>query len=271
MKRAITLGIGALALAGMTLPTSAADLGARPITKGPVAAPIVAYNWTGCYIGVNGGGKAGKFTGNTTILPATLTFPGAGINDDFDTQGLVGGQIGCQWQSGNWVFGLEGDVDATRISQDFVAPVGLAPFFFPGDTLELRNRWQASVRGRLGYAWDRFLVYGTGGVAFADVRATFGFAGVPFGFPTTFVEDSQTLVGGTVGGGFEYGITENLSFGVEYRFSDFGHQDFSHGTVLIGAAALPVTTSTDLQTHEVTARLNWRFNWFGGAPMAARY
>ena len=72
MKRAITLGIGALALAGMTLPTSAADLGARPITKAPVAAPVVAYNWTGCYIGANGGGKAGKFSGNTTILPATL-------------------------------------------------------------------------------------------------------------------------------------------------------------------------------------------------------
>ena len=58
---------------------------------------------------------------------------------------------------------------------------------------------------------------------------------------------------------------------MQNRFSDFGHEDFSHGTLVVGAAAIPVTTSTDLQTHEVTARLNWRFNWFGAAPVAARY
>ena len=62
MRRAITLGIGALVLAGMTFPAAAADLGARPITKAPIAAPVVAYNWTGCYIGANGGAKAGKFS-----------------------------------------------------------------------------------------------------------------------------------------------------------------------------------------------------------------
>src|SRR5215216_5077620 len=241
MKRALTVSIGALALAGMTLPSSAADLGARPIMKAPVAAPPVAFSWTSCYIGANAGGKWGRFRGFETIGPfdgfagpSTLVFPGVVANDDFDSGFLAGGQIGCQWQTGAWVFGLEGDFDATRIRETFIAPAGTLAPFFPGDSIFLRNRWQASVRGRLGYAFDRWLVYATGGVAFADVRATVGFAPVPFAAPTLFLEDSQTLIGGTVGGGVDYAITNNLSLGVEYRFSRFGHENFALGTVTGG-------------------------------------
>ena len=276
MKRAITLGIGALALAGMTLPTSAADLGARPITKGPVAAPVYAYNWTGCYIGANVGGKWGDFSGTETIGafgvfgPSFITFDNFGNNNN-DATFMGGGQLGCQWQSSNWVFGIEGDFDATDINRTFVAPGTILFPFLPGDQIQLRNDWQASVRGRLGYAWDRFLVYATGGVAFANVQVTAGFVPVAFGVPFLFAQDSQTLVGGTVGAGFEYGITENLSFGVEYRFTDFGSQDFNHGLLGIGLFTPAVTSNASLQTNEVTARLNWRFNWFGAAPTAARY
>src|SRR5689334_25446177 len=73
MKRAITLSIGAMALAATALPSAAADLGARPITKAPVAAPIAAYNWSGCYIGANAGGEWSRYSGDVTVG----AFPGA--------------------------------------------------------------------------------------------------------------------------------------------------------------------------------------------------
>jgi len=260
MKRAMTWGIGALALTGLSVPGFAADLGARPITKAPVAAPIPVYNWTSCYIGANGGGKWGRFSGDVTFSNGaggfeSLVFPNGtffnnGNSNDFESAGMGGGQIGCQWQAGGWVFGIEGDFDGTGLRQTFVSPFG-GTFFVPGDAVEFRNKWQASVRGRLGYAWDRWLVYATGGVAFADVRATF----LPAGSLVAF-EDSQTLTGGTVGGG------------VEYRFSKFGHETFDFSGFVLAPAAL--TGTTDLETHEVTARLNWHFNWFG-PPVAARY
>jgi len=268
MNKTVT-AFAALALAGLAGPGWAADLGARPITKAPIAAPIPVYNWSGCYIGANAGGKWGKFNRDVTAgtFPAVTVFGFDGVNDDFDSSFMGGGQIGCQWQSGAWVWGIEGDFDGTDLRRSFIAPVTVLAPFLPGDTVDFKNRWQASIRGRLGYAWDRFMIYATGGVAFADVKTTIGLVPVAGAFPTLFFEDSQTLTGGTVGAGLEYGITDNLSLGVEYRYSKFSHETFVFPT----AFAVPLTADTDLTTHEVTARLNWRFNWFGGGPVAARY
>jgi outer membrane immunogenic protein len=276
MKRAITLSIGAMALAATALPSAAADLGARPITKAPVAAPIAAYNWSGCYIGANGGGEWSHLTGTVTagVFPgavvAPLPFPvGAGgvfvNNNNNSSSGMFGGQIGCQWQTGAWVWGVEGDIDATNAHRTFVAPGGL-PFFFPGDVIDFRRRWDASVRGRVGYAWDRFLVYATGGVAFTDVRARFLPVFTPFVF-----ENDRTVTGGTIGAGIEYGITDNISLGVEYRYTQFGHDNATFGTALAPLAfGVPVVANVKLNDNQVTARLNWRVNWFGG-PVASRY
>jgi len=284
MKRALTWGIGAIALAGTVVPAAAADLGARPITKAPPVAappPVTVYNWTSCYIGANGGGDWGRFRASETIA-AFGGFPGTTVNvpgfgtvattNDHNSDGsfLAGGQVGCQWQAGNFVFGIEGDADGTDMKQRFVAPAGVAAPFLPGDTLTLRNDLQASVRGRLGYAFDRWLVYATGGVAFADVRGQVGFAPAVGIAPTTLFSNSQTLTGATVGGGVEYAFLNNLSLGAEYRFSSFGHEDFNFGPVNLAGA--PVSARTDLQSHEVTARLNWHFNLFGGgAPGPSRY
>jgi outer membrane immunogenic protein len=269
MKRAITLSIGAMALAATTLPSAAADLGARPITKAPVAAPIAAYNWSGCYIGANAGGKWANGDSVLTIgtLPVVDVLGTTTGNNDASFMG--GGQIGCQWQSGAFVWGLEGDIDATDINRGVVATAfGPAGFIIPGDSIDFRNRWQASIRGRIGYAWDRFMIYATGGVAFAEVKTTVGLAPVPFAAPTVFFTDSSTRTGGTIGGGFEYGITDSLSLGVEYRYSKFGDNDITGSPLLF---AVPVLASTSFSTSEVTARLNWRFNWFGVGPVAGRY
>src|SRR5919202_4542635 len=185
---------------------------------------------------------------------------------------MGGGQVGFNWQVNRFVFGLEGDIDATDIKRGFA--LGFTPgggVFIPGDTFRFKNDWQASVRARGGIAFDRLLVYATGGVAWAGVTTEAfyspGFVGA-VAVPGAFASDRQTLVGATVGGGVEVAVTNNVSFGVEYRYSDFGHETFNLGAVPFPAGAgSAVTSRVDLRTHEVTGRLNFKFgSLFGIAP-----
>jgi outer membrane immunogenic protein len=278
MNRTLTVGIGALALAGMTIPTLAADIPRRPPPP-PVVAPPVVYNWSGFYIGGHLGGKWHDHDGDITFdqvlgfTPIGLGVFGTGGNDR-EGAFIGGGQIGFNWQAGGWVFGVEGDFSATSAERTFVCcgPVAAAvliPPFALGDTITVSNDWQASVRGRLGFAWDRFLVYGTGGVAFANIEATVGL--VPGGaFPGFFGTADDTLTGWTAGGGIEFGLWDNWSLGVEYRFTSFDAGDLSLGNVpLILVPGAPLRGNFELETHEVTARLNYRFSW--GAPLGPRF
>src|SRR5262245_59032801 len=121
MKRAITLGIGALALGAMTLPTSAADLGARPITKAPISAPVAIYNWSGFYIGGHIGGSWGdkdwSIVPGVAGAPLGIFLPVAGAFDigSHQTSGfLAGGQIGLNLQAGAGVFGIGGQASGAK-------------------------------------------------------------------------------------------------------------------------------------------------------------
>jgi outer membrane immunogenic protein len=139
------------------------------------------------------------------------------------------------------------------------------PPFVLGDTITVSNDWQASIRGRLGYAWDRFLVYGTAGVAFANLEASVFLPGA------LIASASDTLTGWTAGGGIEFGLWDNWSLGVEYRFSSFDASDFGLGNIVFDPVlpGAPLRSRFDLETHEVTARLNYRFSW--GAPLGPRF
>src|SRR5262249_26337849 len=114
---AMTWGIGALAIVGLALPAAAADLGARPITKAPAVAPVIPFSWSSCYIGANGGGKWSNWKNDEVLIGGAVVAPlapfGFATNNNNDGTGMGGGQVGCQWQAGNWVFGIEGDADAT--------------------------------------------------------------------------------------------------------------------------------------------------------------
>ena len=104
------------------------------------------------------------------------------------------------------MWGIEGDFNGTDISRDFViVPLGGGPLglFLPGDRFSLSNDWQASIRGRLGWAFDRFQIYATGGVAWANFTLDAELVGIPV------ISSSKTLTGWTVGGGFEYAFTPN--------------------------------------------------------------
>ena len=217
MASAILLAFAAVA------PARAADLSVAPIYKAPPAVPVPAYNWSGFYLGVNGGGAWG--TSNWSAVSNSFNLSG----------GQVGGTAGMNWQTGHAVFGLEGDVDWSGVRGT------AAPALCPGCTTN--NDWLATVRGRAGYAFDRFMPFVTGGLAVGDVRATApGAAGV-----------SQTNAGWTVGGGLEFALTNNLTAKAEYLHVDLGNMNcgFSCGV----ASGNNVSVREDI----VRGGLNYRF------------
>ena len=167
-----------------TSSVEAADLGyGHPYT---VNQPLNMYSWAGPYLGGNIGWDWGSVDNNPT-----------------KPSGFVGGaQAGYNWQSGYWVFGIEGDIQGTGASDTF------APWKFS-------NPWFGTVRGRMGYALNNILVYGTGGLAFGELTGqTFG------------LSESHTNAGWTVGLGAEVGLARNWSAKVEYLFVDLNDSNF---------------------------------------------
>jgi len=270
------------ALAAMTMTGVGSASAADMKLKAPPVAPPPVFSWTGCYIGANFGGKIVDPRGTVTTQPVTaggLTIPGVPFSLDDGGQygtliGIGGGQLGCNYQAGTWVFGIEGDIDV----QDYavtrrVGPPDLLPgtLLVTGDSFDLRSRWEASVRGRLGYALDRLLIYATGGVGFFDLQVNSNWIPVVVGgtlFPGTFASERKTLIGPTVGGGVEYAVLQNVSLGLEGRYSWYGTHTFNSGSVAAiattpGAAPVfaftPTFTTVRLNTWEVTGRVNWKF------------
>ena len=194
MKK-ILLG-GAALIAMFVGPAMAADMRVKaPVLKAPP--PPVIYNWTGCYIGGNVGGKWAR-TDDRVTIDATAGTPAVTSVFPWETSSTLigGGQVGCNWQAAgsNWVFGIEGDADAQRWSRNRVQPATVPPLVV-GDSFDIRSDWQASARGRIGYAWDRTMIYATGGAAFTNVKvgANFPvFVGAVV-FPATIASDSKTL------------------------------------------------------------------------------
>jgi outer membrane immunogenic protein len=258
--------VSSILIAG-ALPAFAADLPVKARPMAPVMA--AAYNWTGCYIGGNVGGKWVRTSGSVDVAAAGVGAAGSVLLPAADTSTLIfGGQVGCNYQApgSNWVFGLEGDADWHRWSRTstLVAPV---PFpFIANDVFDIRSRWQASARGRIGYAWDRLMIYATGGAAFTNVTVGTNFIATGV-FPATVVSDSKTILGATVGGGFEYAFTNNFSAGIEGRYSWYGSQTYNAGllaTVLPAGAApgaftfAPAQQTYKLDTFEVMGKLNFK-------------
>jgi len=177
----------ALMAAGWTMSAQAADLnyGSRaPLT---VNQPLNAFSWAGPYLGGNLGYAWGSVDNNPT-----------------KPSGFAGGfQAGYNWQQGSpWVFGIEGDIQTTGADDTF------APWKFA-------NPWFGTVRGRIGYALGNVLFYGTGGLAFGELRAT-----------TFGLSESHTNAGWTAGVGAEMGFAPNWSAKVEYLYVDLANSNF---------------------------------------------
>jgi outer membrane immunogenic protein len=226
MKR-ILLAAGLLALAGSIGAAEAADL-SRPPPAMPTKAPyfVPYYNWTGFYVGVNGGGAWGN-SAWSGLIPSSFTTSG----------GLLGGTVGYNWQFGQFVWGLEGDADWT----DMRGTANIAAC--AGFVCRTRNDWLSTARGRVGYAIDRFMPYVTGGLAVGNIRATNPFGGV-----------DSTNAGWTAGAGVEVAIAGPWTAKVEYLHVDLGNANCGL------ACGFPVGGNTVSLTSEVVrGGINYRF------------
>ena len=215
----------ALAAALLTLSAGGAALADGPLPKrSPVYAPT-AYNWTGCYLG----GHVGGLTGTTQWSDPLGNFGPFLNNTDIDfTSATYGGHAGCNAQFGQVVIGLEGDWSWASVNEFFLNDLAAMDAGF-------RSRFDSygSLRGRLGYAFDRWLVYGTGGWAFSKIRA----GGELYADPslTVLIDDTlRTTIrsGWTAGGGVEFALTNNIIIRGEYLYYDFGKHlvaDFGGG------------------------------------------
>ena len=224
MKRIL---LAAVALTAFTVSAVAADMPVKAATKAPVM--VAPYNWSGFYVGINGGAAWGR---------SNWTDRGDGsTTGNFDTSGgLVGGTLGANWQTGAWVFGIEGDLDWTNIRGS--TNVGC------GTPCETKNSWLGTVRGRVGYAWDRILPYVTGGVGFGNIRA------VGLG-----ITDTTTKAGWTLGAGVEFAVAGPWTAKIEYLYVDLGN-----GSCSIVACTGTGITDVKFNTNIIRGGINYRFS-----------
>lgn len=228
-------------LAGLFCLAGTAIAAEPPPVMAPPPPPV--FTWTGLYATLQVGGAWD---------PTNLT-ANAGWNTGFGESGVFGGlNVGLNYQMNAFVLGLQAEYNFAGITgSTFAYPLGV--------TASIRQF--GSVDGRLGYAFDRLLVYAIGGFAYGDLRHTIVPAGL---FPLSFAHNGY---GWDVGGGLEYALTDNITARVEYRYYNWGTQGFSES---VGVLGFPFHTIKEtLQTARVG--LTYKFNWGASSPVVARY
>ena len=264
MNKYLAGAIAAIALGG-TVPAFAADMPAY-YTRAPTAAPIVTYNWTGCYVGGNvGGGRARTEQSrvrDVTGVPARADFGSSEGNN------VIGGvQIGCDYQfSPQWVVGMQGMFDFGNVESTHAIPTA-----FPGAPVgafssQTRTKDIFTFTGRVGYLFvPSVLGYVKGGGAWMQTdHAVFGSIPAPFLSETA----NNTQIGWTLGGGLEWMFLPGWSVFGEYNYISFGRSDVAF-TAAPGTVGTADVVSTRLIVQQVLAGVNYKFNW--GGPVVAKY
>lgn len=229
----------AIALLASTLATGAMAADAV-VYEEPAPVEVTFFSWTGGYVGLHAGYAWGREDDNLSenIIDETAEVTA----DRFDVDGFIGGaHAGYNWQSGSIVYGIEGDIDYADIN-------GGSDFDFdPATTgrLSLDSDWQGSLRARLGYAMDTWLLYATGGVAFGRAELTAS-------IPGTSASDENTHIGWTAGVGVEKAFTPNWIGRLEVRYTDFGNKDYNLGPTFGDVDA-------DWNQTSVTAGVSYKF------------
>ena len=178
--------LAAIAATAAATAASAADLPRSNYYAPASPAPLV-HNWAGIYAGLNAGYQWGETSGNPT-----------------EPSGVAGGaQIGYNWQSGQFVYGVETDLQISGAEDTF------APWKF-------ENPWFGTLRGRAGYAFSKFMVYATGGLAYGGIRGT-----------VAGLDESKSHLGWTVGLGAEVALNKAWSAKAEYLYMDLSNRTYS--------------------------------------------
>jgi outer membrane immunogenic protein len=238
--RGVVACVVALAAVLAATPSLSRDLG---VSATAAASPS---SWTGLYAGGHVGGGWSPLTYYDPAFPTwKLSHTPAGA--------IGGAQAGYNFQFGPWVIGVEGDVAWSGMKDRVIdnnPPIGAATF--AGDIFEAKVRWIGLVTGRLGYAWDRLLIYAKGGAAWANSELHFQFVQVA-GFGPTKLRDTRE--GWTVGGGVEYAFAPHWSAKLEYNYVDFGRSGLV--TYLPLPDGFVATFAQEL--HLAKAGVNYRF------------
>lgn len=255
MSKLVMLATGAAAAMLIAGSAYAADL---PSRKGPppaVYAPAPIFTWTGFYVGLNAGVG---INANSSQLGPLMNSSGQS-----DPAFTGGGQIGYNWQTGAMVLGLETDINYLGASNSDSGSM------FGGNGSSAG--YLGTVRGRVGYAMDRFMIYATGGLAYGSSNTPSSMAGLDaFGAPHLLsnMGGTSTSVGFTIGGGVEYALSQNWSIKAEYLYVDLGSTTANYYDALSGAL---VPSTMGNREHIIRAGVNYRFNSGMSAPVFAKY
>lgn len=221
----------------------AADL---PV-KAPPKAVVATWNWSGCYVGANVG--YGWQKSKTVDADGSIDPVGFNGGSDTGTGMVAGGQLGCDYQSSNWVFGVQGMFHWANISgsHDWSSA--------PGEALRTEASWFGTATGRVGYAVQpQTLLYVKGGAAWVHNKYSDNCPGVGCGGPFAGIA-SATRVGWTIGGGAEYAFRPNWSVFAEYNYMDFG----TNNTLLTYVPASVYTYAYSHTLQTVMVGVNYRF------------
>jgi outer membrane immunogenic protein len=262
MQKILVPGTAGIAALMAIVAANAADLALRP---GYTAPRVSVFTWSGCYIGGNIGEGWGRETvsipnlAETTGVPelAGVSLPSATGN----TKGVIGGgQVGCNYQfAPNWVIGIEGDGEAAGIKGDltesvtFTDPRTGGPNTVTG-TAHAQTDWIASVTGRLGWTWDRVMLYAKGGAAWAGDKYSADLAAF-----NEHIATSVTRPGWTVGGGIEWAFAGNWSAKVEYDYYDFSTRNLALPGTIFGVPEVVPGVNIKETISTVKFGINYRF------------
>jgi len=237
-------------------PAMAADMATKTYGKAPVLVAAPIYDWSGLYVGINaGGGSSHNCFNDTRYIDGDR-----GCHDA--TGATVGGQIGYRWQLGAWVLGVEGQGNWADFSgrHDPIAP-DILTYGSKTDSFGL-------FTAQAGYAWGNALLYLKGGAAVVDSSfdASWGYnSNLPASLRGTVISTSEdTRWGGTIGAGFEYGLSANWSLGIEYDHIFLSGRNVAYSNAG-GATGFSPHISQDLDVGFV--RLNYKFS----SPVVAKY
>ena len=266
----IVLAISILALGAAN--AMAADLAPRYTKAG--AAPVAAYDWTGFYVGGNVGSVWERDSGVSNFLQDGNATPQA---NSLDSTGVIGGiHAGYNWQMTQWVFGVEADWDWTNARNGFCRPTDdlATPCADNGRgvlTFNQKTEWLGSARARVGYAWDRFMLYGTGGAAWGKIDTSINVNCLDDGCGTSFTQlnttgnFSNTKTGWVAGAGAEARLDANWIVRAEYLHYDLG--SVTNTLNPEPGADQSVTWSRSFKYDTVRAGLSYKF----GGPAAGHY
>jgi outer membrane immunogenic protein len=272
MQRIVITAISLVVMASITAAGSAmaADLPVR--SEAPAYYPAVPpiYDWGGGYIGINGGYAFGQSQwGSDALNPSHLSSTG-----NFHVNGgMAGVTAGVSGQWGAWVVGAEGDFDwqglkgtsnspyCTSLITSSVATI--PPATAAGLSCKTASTWLSTFRGRFGYAWDRVLVFGTAGIAGANVQTGLN----------TLPAQTNFEIGWTAGAGVEVAFADHWTFKVEYLFVDLGNVSCNHGyscgydaaATTTGGANPTITpavnSNSSVKLNENLIRVGVNFKW----------